>query len=61
LNVRFILILLVLGGVAYAGYSSVQARNPEVIEQPVYAEIRMDAKLSGRELNLVLFGEMASD
>ena len=58
---KFVLILLVLGGVAYAGYSSFQARNPELIEHPVYAEIRLDARISGRELNLVLFGEMASD
>jgi hypothetical protein len=58
---KVVLILLVLGGVAYAGYSSIQARNPEAIEHPVYAEIRLDASISGRDLNLVLFGEMASD
>jgi hypothetical protein len=54
-----LLIVLAVGG--YIGYSRFQAGNPEHIENPVYAELRMDTKVGSRELNLVLFGEMVDD
>jgi hypothetical protein len=54
-----LLIVLAIGG--YIGYSRFQAGNPEHIENPVYAELRMDTKVGSRELNLVLFGEMVDD
>ena len=56
-----LILLVVLAVAGYVAYSRFEAGNPEHIENPVYAELRMDAKVGSRELNLVLFGEMVDD
>jgi hypothetical protein len=58
-----IVLLIVLGIAAYVGYgaySRQQAENPETIQTPVYAEFRVGWRGKGREVDMVLFGEMAS-
>ena len=57
---KFLIVLLVLGVAGYVVYDRQQSLNPADIESPVYAELRMDARIQGRDLNMVLFGEMAS-
>jgi hypothetical protein len=60
---KTVLILVVLGVAAYFGYQrfrSDDAAAPEVIENPVYADIRLDMQVAGRDLQFALFGEMAS-
>jgi hypothetical protein len=60
MKVLLALIVLVAGG--YYFYNrSVDAANPEAITDPVFAEIRVDAAIGGRELNMAMFGAMASD
>jgi len=56
-----LILLIVLAAAGYFAYSRFQAANPDHIENPVYAELRVDTKVAGRELNLVLFGEMVDD
>ena len=58
-----IVLLIVLGIAAYVGYgaySRQQAENPETIGTPVYAEFRVGWRGNGREIDMALFGEMAS-
>jgi hypothetical protein len=59
--VKIFVLLLVLGAGGYSAYAKFQDGNPESIENPVFAEIRIDANAGGRELNMVLFGEMADE
>jgi hypothetical protein len=56
-----LILLIVLAVAGYFAYTHFQAANPEHIENPVYAELRVDAKVGGRELNLALFGEMVDE
>ncbi|HMN44611.1 MAG TPA: hypothetical protein PKE27_08570 [Povalibacter sp.] len=60
-----LLILILLGVGGYFGYKHYQERvegaAPEVITDPVYAQMRMDAKIQGREFNFLLLGKMAGD
>ena len=56
-----LILLIALAGAAYFAYTRFQAGNPGHIENPVYAELRVDTKAGSRELNLVLFGEMVDD
>jgi hypothetical protein len=56
---KVLIVLIVLGVAAYLVHGHYQSLNPAVIESPVYAELRMDAQIEGRELNMVLFGEMS--
>lgn len=56
---KFLIVLIALGAVAYVVHDRRQAMNPEVIESPVYAELRMHARIQGRDIDMVLFGEMA--
>lgn len=56
---KYLIILVALGAVGYTFYNRQQSHNPEVIEAPVYAEMRMDMTIQGRDINMVLFGEMA--
>jgi hypothetical protein len=58
-----LLLLIVLACAGYYGYAYLQNgnQNPQHIENPVYAELRVDSKIEGRELNLVLFGEMVDE
>lgn len=59
---KVLLILIVLGAGGYYFYDrTADATNPEAITSPVYAEIRVDAAIGGRELNMAMFGAMASD
>ena len=56
-----LLLLIVIAAVGYFAYARFRAANPEHIEHPVYAELRVDARAGSRELNLVLFGEMVDE
>jgi hypothetical protein len=58
---KILILLIALAAIGYFAYSRFQNSNPEHIEKPVYAELRVDTKLGSRELNLVLFGEMVDD
>jgi|SRR5690349_3485907 len=57
---KLLIVLIVLAGAGYLVHAHLQSTNPEVIETPVYAEFRVNAKLPGRDVDFVLFGEMAS-
>lgn len=58
---KFLFVLIAVAAVAYFVYDRGQAAlNPEVIETPVYAELRMGTRVQGRDIDMVLFGEMAS-
>ena len=48
-------LVLLIGGIltAYALYN-----NPSTIDQPIYAEMRIDLTAQGREINTVLFAKM---
>lgn len=56
-----LILLIALAAAGYFAYARFQNSNPERIENPVYAELRVDTKVGSRELNLVLFGEMVDD
>ena len=56
-----LILLIALAAAGCFAYARFQNGNPEHIEKPVYAELRVDTKVGSRELNLVLFGEMADD
>ncbi len=59
---KAIVILLVLGAAAYFGYqrfSGGEDAVPETIENPVYADVRIDMHVGGRDLQFALFGKMA--
>jgi hypothetical protein len=56
-----LILLIALAAAGYFAYARFQNSNPEHIENPVYAELRVDTKVGSRELNLVLFGEMVDD
>jgi len=58
---KFLIVLIALGAVAYVAHGRWQAMNPDVIESPVYAEFRMHMRIQDRDIDTVLFGEMASD
>lgn len=58
---KLLLILIAIATVAYVVYDRRQgAMNPEVIATPVYAQIRMGTHIQGRDIDMVLFAEMAS-
>lgn len=57
---KYLIVLIALGAAGYAFYNRQQGLNPEVIEAPVYAELRTDIRIQGREIDMVLYGEMAS-
>ena len=58
---KFLIVLIALAAVGYVVYNRGQATDPEVIETPVYAEIRMGTRVQGRDIDMVMFGVMASD
>ena len=58
---KFLIVLIALGAVAYVMHDRRQAMNPEVIESPVYAEFRVHMSIEGRDIDTVLFGEMAGE
>lgn len=56
-----IAILIVLAGIGYFAYDRVLGKNnPAVIEHPVYAEFRVNAKPAGRDITIALVAKMAS-
>jgi len=60
---KALLILIVLGAGGYFAYQHFHAdadAAPQVIEDPVYADIRLDMHVGGRDLQFALFGKMAS-
>ncbi|HEY5809326.1 MAG TPA: hypothetical protein VIT67_15230 [Povalibacter sp.] len=57
------LVLIILGVAGYYGYQHFkggEGEAPDVIESPVYADVRLDMNVAGRELQFALFGKMAS-
>ncbi len=56
-----IVVLMVIGVAGWLTWHRVASQNPETIDEPVYAEFRVDKTVEGRELNMALFGEMASE
>lgn len=57
------LIVILIGAAIYFGYQHLnndELAAPDVIDNPVYADVRVDARVGGRDLQLVLFGKMAS-
>jgi hypothetical protein len=57
---KFLVVLIVLAAAAYLVYDRRHAMDPEVIETPVYAELRMGTRVQGRDIDMVMYGEMAS-
>lgn len=49
--------VIVLAVIWFGAKSYLDKSNPSVIEKPVYAEMRIDATVGIREINVVLFGE----
>ena len=61
-DMKALLVLVVLGAAAYFGYQHFQASGdavPNEIEDPVYADIRLDMHVAGRDIQFALFGKMA--
>jgi hypothetical protein len=56
-----LIVLIVLAAAGYFAYTRYQDSAPERIENPVYAELRVDTKVGSREINLALFGEMVDE
>jgi hypothetical protein len=58
------LVMMILVGLAgYFGYqhfNSDDSAAPDVIDNPVYADMRLDMQVGGRDLQFALFGKMAS-
>jgi hypothetical protein len=57
---KFLVIVIALAAAYFVYDRREAALNPEVIETPVYAELRMGQRVQGRDIDMVLFGEMAS-
>jgi len=57
---KFIGTVIVLAVVGFGVKSYLDKSNPAVIQNPVYAEMRIDATFGIREINVVLFGEAVS-
>lgn len=55
------IVLVVLGALGYFAYDKFQSRNPAEIADPVFAEIRVDYRTQGREVNFVLYGKMTDE
>jgi hypothetical protein len=58
---KTIVVLVALGIVGWLAWQRLASQNPSTITDPVYAEFRVDATIEGRDLNMALFGEMASE
>ncbi len=52
---------LIAAALAFGGYQwHLRQQNPDIIENPVYVEYRVDIEIPGHTINAVLFGAMAS-
>lgn len=61
---KTVLILVLFGIVGYFGYQHFKSDDdaaPDVIENPVYADMRLDMRVGDRDLQFALFGKMASE
>ena len=58
---KMLLVLLVLGAGGYYAYMHFQDTTPAVITDPVFGEVRIGAKVAGRELDMVLFAKMQDE
>ena len=58
---KTLLILLGLGALGYFAWQKYIGGPPQVIENPVYAEVRGTANIEGREIEMVLFGRSSSE
>jgi hypothetical protein len=59
---KALLALILLGALGYFAYGKYQADAvPTEIVDPVFAEMRVDVKAQGRELEFVLYGKMADE
>ena len=59
---KALIVLIVLGAAAYFGYQHFQQDGdvaPGEFENPVYADVRLDMHIQGRDLQFALFGKMA--
>jgi hypothetical protein len=54
---KLIVIVIVLAVVGFVVKGRLDKVNPQVIEHPVYAEMRVDAKEGIREINIALFAK----
>lgn len=54
---KLVVIVVVLAVIGFVVKGRLDKSNPEIIEHPVYAEMRVDLKEGIRELNVVLFGK----
>ena len=58
---KWIVMLLVLGAAYYFYQKRQDPNNPDHIDKPVYAELRVTLNALGRELEMALFAAMASE
>lgn len=58
---KLILLLLVIGAAYYSYQHRQDPNNPEQIDKPVYAELRVTLNAPGREIEMALFAAMASE
>lgn len=57
---KFLVLLLAIAAVVYVIHDRrEEALNPTVIETPVYAELRVGKHVQGRDIDMVLFAQMA--
>jgi hypothetical protein len=54
---KVVVIIIVLAVIGFFVKARLDKVNPAVIEHPVYAEMRVDAKEGSRELNIALFAK----
>ena len=60
---KTVLVLVLVGVAGYFSYRHLQSHDsaaPDVIDDPVYADMRLDMHVGGRDLQFALFGKMAS-
>jgi len=58
-----LLVILLIAVVGYWGYQKYSAQNgpPRPIENPVYGEVRVNANIQGREIEMALFFRATDD
>jgi hypothetical protein len=58
---KTLLVILVIGALGYFAWQKYIGGPPQVIENPVYAEVRGTLNAEGREIEMVLFGRTTGD